>query len=33
MLGDMLLFVVTFISNMAAELVINRLKQKLEGKR
>jgi phosphate transport system permease protein len=32
MLGA-LLFVVTFVSNLAAELVINRLKQKLEGKR
>jgi phosphate transport system permease protein len=32
MLG-VLLFVVTFISNMVAELVINRLKHKLEGKR
>ena len=32
MLGA-LLFVVTFISNMIAELVINRLKHKLEGKR
>lgn len=32
MLGAML-FVVTFVSNLAAELVINRLKQKLEGKR
>ena len=32
MLG-VLLFVVTFVSNMAAELVIDRLKRKLEGKR
>jgi phosphate transport system permease protein len=32
MLGT-LLFIVTFFSNMAAELVINRLKRKLEGKR
>ncbi|HEX3798207.1 MAG TPA: phosphate ABC transporter permease subunit PstC [Verrucomicrobiae bacterium] len=32
MLG-VLLFVVTFVSNMVAELVINRLKHKLEGKR
>ena len=32
MLGA-LLFVVTFVSNLAAELVINRLKHKLEGKR
>jgi phosphate transport system permease protein len=32
MLGT-LLFIVTFISNFAAELVINRLKLKLEGKR
>ena len=32
MLGA-LLFAVTFVSNLAAELVINRLKQKLEGKR
>jgi phosphate transport system permease protein len=32
MLG-VLLFVVTFISNLVAELVINRLKHKLEGKR
>jgi phosphate transport system permease protein len=32
MLGA-LLFVVTFISNLAGELVINRLKHKLEGKR
>src|SRR5277367_1844377 len=31
MLGT-LLFIVTFFSNMAAELVINRLKRKLEGK-
>lgn len=28
-----LLFIVTFVSNMAAELVIDRLKRKLEGKR
>ena len=32
MLGT-LLFVVTFLSNLAGELVINRLKHKLEGKR
>lgn len=32
MLG-VLLFVVTFVSNLVAELVINRLKHKLEGKR
>jgi phosphate transport system permease protein len=32
MLGS-LLFVVTFISNLAGEMVINRLKHKLEGKR
>jgi len=28
-----ILFAVTFVSNMVAELVINRLKLKLEGKR
>lgn len=32
MLGA-LLFVITFFSNMVAELVINRLKHQLEGKR
>ncbi len=32
MLG-VLLFIVTFVSNLAAELVINRLKHRLEGKR
>ena len=32
MLG-VLLFAVTFLSNLIAELVINRLKHKLEGKR
>ena len=30
---NILLFVVTFVSNLAGELVINRLKHKLEGKR
>ncbi len=32
MLGS-LLFVVTFVSNLIGELVINRLKHQLEGKR
>jgi ABC-type uncharacterized transport system permease subunit len=32
MLGA-LLFAVTFVSNMAADIIIHRLKHKLEGKR